>query len=188
MIAHFHGQIWNASELARALGRSETAARRYLDILSGAYMLRQLPPWFENLKKRQVKSPKVYVRDSGLLHTLLTLENAEQLWGHPKVGASWEGYVVEQLLVRLNSRDVYFWATHAGAELDLFVRIATKRYGFEIKYTDTPRTTRSMRVAKADLGLDRLFIVYPGNESYPLDDGIDVLPVSDVPAVLERLR
>lgn len=188
MVAHFHGQIWNASELARSLGTSENTARRYLDLLTGAYMIRQLPPWFENLKKRQVKSPKVYVRDSGLLHTLLTLETAEQLSGHPKVGASWEGYVIEQLLVGLGSRDVYFWATHAGAELDLFARIGGKRYGFEIKYTDAPRTTRSMRTAQADLELERLFLIYPGEQSYPLDDGIDVLPISEVARIRERLR
>ena len=187
MVAHFHGQVWNASELARSLGNSETTARRYLDILSGAYMVRQLPPWFENLKKRQVKSPKVYVRDSGLLHTLLTVETAEQLSGHPKVGASWEGYVIEQLLVALNSRDVYFWATHAGAELDVFVRASGKRYGFEIKYTDAPRTTRSMRTAQHDLNLERLFVVYPGAESYSLDDRIDVLPVTEIPRVRQRL-
>lgn len=188
MVAHFHGQVWNAAELARSLGSSETTARRYLDILTGAYMIRQLPPWFENLKKRQVKAPKVYVRDSGLLHTLLTVETAEQLSGHPKVGASWEGYAIEQLMVSLHSREVYFWATHAGAELDVFVRIGGKRYGFEIKYTDAPRTTRSMRTALADLSLTRLFVVHPGNESYPLDDRIDVLPVTEVSGIRERLR
>ena len=180
MIAHYHGQTWNAAEFARALGSSEGTARRYLDILAGAFMLRVLPPWFENLKKRQVKAPKVYVRDTGLLHTLLGIPGEDQLLGHPKVGASFEGFVVEQLVGALETRDAYYWATHAGAELDLLVLGGGKRYGFECKFADAPGTTRSMRVALEDLGLEHLWVVYPGDEEYALDDRISVLPVAEV--------
>ena len=180
MIAHYHGQTWNAAEFARALGSSGGTARRYLDILAGAFMLRVLPPWFENLKKRQVKAPKVYVRDTGLLHTLLGIPGEDQLLGHPKVGASFEGFVVEQLVGALETRDAYYWATHAGAELDLLVLRGGKRYGFECKFADAPGTTRSMRVALEDLGLEHLWVVYPGNEEYALDDRISVLPVAEI--------
>ncbi len=178
MIAHYHGQTWNGAEFARALGTSEGTARRYLDILTGAFMVRALPPWFENLKKRQVKAPKVYVRDTGLLHELLGLSRENELAGHHKVGASFEGFAVEQLLAGLDTRDAYFWATHGGAELDLLVFRGGKRYGFECKFADAPGTTRSMRVALEDLGLTHLWIVYPGEEAYVLDDRISVLPVS----------
>ena len=180
MIAHYHGQTWNAAEFARALGSSEGTARRYLDILAGAFMVRVLPPWFENLKKRQVKAPKVYVRDTGLLHTLLGIPGEDQLLGHPKVGASFEGLVVEQLVGALETRDVYYWATHAGAELDLLVLRGGKRYGVECKFADAPGTTRSMRVALEDLGLEHLWVVYPGDEGYVLDDRISVLPVAEI--------
>jgi hypothetical protein len=180
MIAHYHGQTWNAAEFARALGSSEGTARRYLDILAGAFMVRVLPPWFENLKKRQVKAPKVYVRDTGLLHTLLGIPGEDQLLGHPKVGASFEGLVVEQLVGALETRDVYYWATHAGAELDLLVLRGGKRYGVECKFADAPGTTRSMRVALEDLDLEHLWVVYPGDEGYVLDDRISVLPVAEI--------
>ena len=180
MIAHYHGQTWNAAEFARSLGSSEGTARRYLNILAGAFMVRVLPPWFENLKKRQVKAPKVYVRDTGLLHTLLGLSGEDQLLGHPKVGASFEGFAVEQLLGALETRDAYYWATHAGAELDLLVLRGGKRYGFECKFADAPGTTRSMRVALDDLGLEHLWVVYPGDEGYVLDDRISVLPVAEI--------
>ena len=186
MLAHYHGQVWNAAEFARALGSSEGTARRYLDILTGAFMMRALPPWFANVRKRQVKSPRVYVRDTGLLHTLLTLETGDQLAGHPKVGASFEGFAVEQIAGAFDTGDVYFWATHGGAELDLLVIRGGKRYGFECKLADAPGTTRSMRVALNDLELEHLWVVYPGNEAYPLDDRISVLPVADIPALAER--
>ena len=176
MIAHYHGQTWNGAEFARALGAGEGTARRYLDILTGAFMVRALPPWFENLKKRQVKAPKVYVRDTGILHQLLGCPREEALAGHPKVGASFEGFAVEQLLAGLETRDAYFWATHGGAELDLLVLRGGKRYGFECKFTDAPGPTRSMRVALEDLGLAHLWIIYPGEEAYGLDDRISVLP------------
>lgn len=188
MLAHYHGQVWNAAEFARALGRSESTARRYLDLLTGAFMVRQLPPWHENLKKRQVKSPKIYVRDTGLLHTLLTLESQAQLQAHPKVGASWEGFVVEQLCGLFSARSTYFWATYGGAELDVLTMTGGKRFGFEVKYTDAPRTTRSLRIALQDLSLERAFIVYPGEESYALDERIEVLAVADLPARCAALR
>ncbi len=180
MIAHYHGQVWNSAELARALGANQHTARRYLDILAGAFMVRVLPPWLSNLRKRQVKSPKVYLRDTGLLHTLLGLTSEQDLAGHPKVGASFEGFAIEQLLAALATDNVYFWATHAGAELDLLFSRAGRNYGVEVKLADAPRTTRSMRVAIADLPLQHLWIVYPGDETYSLDERITVLPVSRV--------
>ena len=156
MISHYHGQVWNAAHFARSLGTSEKTARRYLDILAGAYMVRILPPWFENIRKRQVKAPKIYIRDSGILHALLQINTLADLQGHPKLGSSWEGFCLEQLIGRLGTRDVYFWATHAGAELDLLVTVAGKRYGFEFKYADAPGSNRSMRIAADDLRLEHL--------------------------------
>jgi predicted AAA+ superfamily ATPase len=180
MLAHYHAQVLNAADIARSLSVSESSVRRYLDVLSGSYVVRQLQPWHENLKKRQVRSPKVYVRDTGLLHALLSLETQEQLESHPKLGASWEGFAIEEILTLRAARNVYFWATHAGAELDLLVFEGGKRIGFEVKYTDAPRTTRSMRVAIEDLGLERLYVVYPGTESFPLDDRIHALAVTEL--------
>jgi predicted AAA+ superfamily ATPase len=185
MLAHYHGQVLNAAELGRALGVSAGAVRSYLDMLSGAYVVRQLQPWFENLKKRQVKAPKVYVRDSGLLHALLMLGSRPELESHPKVGASWEGFVIEQLLARLGTRNAYFWGTHAGAELDLFVPLGGRRIGFEAKYVDAPRATKSMHVALADLRLDHLFVVYPGDVRYPLLPNASAMPIADVASVQE---
>ena len=187
MIAHYHGQVWNATEFARAMGTSEVTARRYLDILNGACVLRVLAPWHENLKKRQVKSPKIYIRDSGLLHALLELDSFDALSGHPKLGASFEGFAIEQLLSSLDTRSASFWATHGGAELDLMVTIAGKRYGFECKYSDAPGTTRAMRIAIEDLQLAHLWILYPGDEAYELDETISVLPVTQIPALIRRL-
>ena len=187
MIAHYHGQIWNAAELARALGASERTARGYLDILAGAFMVRVLPPWFENLKKRQVKAPKVYVRDTGLLHTLLDVVRESDLAGHPKVGASFEGFAMEQLLAAFETGNAYFWATHGGAEIDLLITRGGKRYGFECKLSDGPGTTRSMRVALDDLGLEHLWIIYSGDEAYSLDERISVLPVAGIPALAAAL-
>jgi predicted AAA+ superfamily ATPase len=180
MIAHYHGQVWNAAEFARALGTAENTARRYLDILSGAYMVRVLPPWFENLKKRQVKAPKIYIRDSGLFHSLLQVLNLADLQGHPKIGASWEGFALEHIIRVFRTRDVYFWATHAGAELDLMVTIAGKRYGFECKYTDAPGRKRSMHIAIEDLGLEHLWVIYPGDQKYALDNKITVIPLETI--------
>jgi predicted AAA+ superfamily ATPase len=188
MVAHYHGQVWNAAQLARSLGTSENTARRYLDILSGAYMIRILPPWFENIRKRQVKAPKVYLRDSGVLHALLQLRSLSDVQSHPKLGASWEGFALEQVIGALESRDLYFWATQAGAELDLMVRIQSRRYGFEFKYADAPGTTRSMHIAVRDLSLEHLWIIYPGHQEYSLDDKISVFPLDSIPRLSATLR
>lgn len=186
MVAHYHGRVWNAAEFARSLGSSEATARRYLDILSGAYMVNQLPPWYENLKKRQVKSPKVYIRDTGILHALLGLPSHDSIERHPKCGDSWEGFAVEQLMVLADTRDIYFWSTHSGAEIDLLVFKKGKRYGFEMKYTDAPKTTKSMRIALEDLGLDVLYIIYPGGKSFPLGRDIEALSIKDIDTVFEQ--
>ena len=180
MIAHYHGQIWNAATFARSLGTSENTARRYLDILAGAYMIRVLPPWFENIRKRQVKAPKVYIRDSGILHALLQLQTLADLQGHPKLGSSWEGFAIEQIICALETRDTYFWATHAGAELDLLIMAKGKRFGFELTYADAPARRRSMLIALEDLHLDHLWVVYPGDQPYDLDDRISVIPAADL--------
>jgi uncharacterized protein len=185
MVAHFHGQIWNASEFARSLGTSEITARRYLDILTGAYVVRVLPPWYENIRKRQVKAPKVYIRDSGILHSLLQLNTLENLEGHPKLGASWEGFALEYVIAKLKSRDAYFWATHAGAELDLLVMLKGRRYGFEFKYADAPGRTRSMHIALKDLSLEHLWVVYPGRQEYALHENITVIPIDAIPTFAE---
>lgn len=187
MIAHYHGQVWNAAEFAAAIGANRATARRYLDILSGTYMVRVLQPWHENLKKRQVKSPKVYVRDAGLLHALLELGSERALAGHPKVGASFEGFAIEQIMALCNVRNAYFWGTHGGAELDLMIIVDGRRHGFEFKLSDAPGTTRSMRTALEDLSLAHLWVVYPGSEEYPLDEHITVLPVGGLAALPGRL-
>jgi predicted AAA+ superfamily ATPase len=170
MLAHYHGQIWNGSEFGRSFGVSHHAVRRYLEALEATFMLRVLRPWAESLAKRQVKSPKVYVRDSGLLHTLLDIGDLTHLERHPKVGASWEGFIVEVLIQQLGARSdqCYFWATHTGAELDLLVVDGTRRLGFEIKRTTAPRLTPSMRHALSDLGLTRLDVMHVGTETFPL--------------------
>lgn len=187
MIAHYHGQVWNAAEFARALGAGEATARRYLDILTGAYMVRVLPPWFENLSKRQVKAPKIYIRDTGILHALLELASLAELQAHPKLGASWEGFALEQVLAAFNPASAYFWATHGGAELDLLLTLRGKRYGFEFKVAEAPGTTKSMRIARQDLGLAHLWVVYPGTEGYALDEGLSVLPLRDILQLPARL-
>ena len=184
MIAHYHGQIWNAAELAKSLGSSEPTARRYLNILSGTYVARQLPPWFENLKKRQVKAPKVYIRDSGIIHSLLDIAGRTALDSHPKLGASWEGFAIEQILSVTGDRNAYFWATHAGAELDLLVFHGGKRLGFEFKYSEKPTTSKSMHVALADLALDHLYVVHPGKHEFPLTETITAIPLPKVLQVI----
>ena len=183
MVAHYHGQVWNAAEFARAIGTGEAAARRHLDILAAAGMVRVLPPWFENLKKRQVRAPRIYVRDTGLLHSLLGLDTADDLYGHPKVGASFEGFGIEQILSSFALREGYSWATHGGAELDLLVTVGGRRFGFEFKVSDAPGTTKSMRIAMQDLALQHLWVVYPGDETYPLDERITALPIACVPSL-----
>ncbi len=178
ILAHYHGQTWNAAEAARALGASESTARRYLDILSDAFMIRQLQPYHANLRKRQVKSPKVYVRDSGLLHQLLAIESMKSLLTHPKAGASWEGLVIEEVLRSAPHDEVYFWATHQGAEIDLVIRRGTQLLGVECKRTDTPRLTRSIRIAREDLGLTRVAVIYPGIKRFPISEDVEAVPLS----------
>ncbi len=180
MLAHYHGQIWNAAELARALAINEATVRRYLDLMTGVFMVRQLPPWFENLGKRQVKAPKIYVRDSGLLHALLGLGTPRDLEHHPKVGASWEGYAVEEVLKALRPDDAYYWATHNGAEIDLVLFKGGKRIGVECKRADAPTLTPSMRIALADLKLDELLVVYPGERRYRLEKRVEVVPLAEL--------
>ena len=184
MLAHSHGQVWNASELGRAMGMSDKTVKTYLDDLSQTYMVRQLQPWFENLGKRQVKSPKIYLRDSGLLHHLLGLNTAEELAGHPKAGASWEGFALEQILRISRVRDAYFWATQSGAELDLLVLHGGQRIGYEFKYSERPTVTRSMRVACEDLHLDHLWVICPGNARAKLDANIEVCGINVAPEVM----
>ena len=168
MLAHVHGGIWNAADPARSLGIGESTVRRYLDLFTGLLVVRQLQPWHQNLSKRQVKAPKVYVRDSGLLHALLGLRTEKELLGHPKSGASWEGFALEQVLARFAPDEAYFWATHQGAELDLLAFKRGRRVGFEFKRSDAPTLTPSMRIAMTDLELDRLYVVHPGTRTYPL--------------------
>jgi hypothetical protein len=186
MASHQHGQVWNAADYARSMGTKEDTVRRYLDILTGAFMIRQLPPWFENTGKRVVKAPKMFVRDSGILHTLLGIRDKMQLHAHPRLGFSWEGFAMEQIILLTGiDTEAYFYKTHGGAELDLFFIKKGKRYGFEFKYSDAPGPTKAMHVVINDLGLERLWVVYPGNRAYPLADNIEVMPLS---ASRERLK
>jgi predicted AAA+ superfamily ATPase len=180
MLAHSHGQIWNAAEPARSLGLSEMTVRRYIDLFESLFMARSLAPWHENLKKRQVKSPKVYMRDTGLLHQLLGIRTLKELLAHPKSGASWEGYVVEEALHAVQPDQAYFWATHNGAELDLFLLKDGRRLGIECKRTDAPKLTPSMRIALHDLHLDRLFVIYPGVRRYRLADCVEAIPLLEI--------
>jgi predicted AAA+ superfamily ATPase len=189
MLAHYHGQIWNAADLARSMGTGETAVRHHLDILCGAFMARRLPPWFENVGKRLVKSPKVYLRDSGLLHCLLGLRDRLELFAHPKLGASWEGFAVDQVIRLLGAeRDAFFYRTQAGAELDLFVIRGGRRYGFEFKHTDAPRPTKSMGIALDDLQLEEIFVVHPGERSYGLANRISAVALQDLSALVRKKR
>jgi predicted AAA+ superfamily ATPase len=178
MLAHFHGQLWNGADIVRSLGVGEKTVRHYLDVMSGTYLVRQLQPWFENVSKRQYKSPKVYVRDSGLLHTLLGVETWEALLGHPRLGASWEGFALEQVLAAAGEHEAYFWGTHAGAELDLLLLRKGRRIGIEFKYGDAPAMTRSLHAALQDLDLQRALIVYPGGERYRVHPKVEVVPLA----------
>ena len=187
MVAHYHGQVWNAAEPARSLGIGETTVRRYLDLLCDLFMVHSLPAWLANLKKRQVKSPKVYFRDSGLLHHMLGIRDEGELLRHPKCGASWEGYVVQEVLQATEPDAAHFWATHQGAELDLLLTVRGKRYGVECKRVDAPRLTPSMRIALEDLQLERIAVVYPGPRRYPLADRVEAVPLSEVAAGLDGL-
>lgn len=190
MLAHYHAQTWNASEFARSFGVSDMSVRRYLDVLTSTFAVHQLLPWTENLGKRQVKSPKVYLSDTGLLHTLLGIEDQRGLEGHPKIGASWEGFGIEAVIDRLGARreECFFWRTQAGAELDLLVVRGRQRWGFEIKRTSAPQVTPSMRNALADLRLTRLDVVHGGRDTFPLAPRIRALALSRILTDLAPLR
>jgi predicted AAA+ superfamily ATPase len=180
MLAHYHGQTWNAAEPARSLGVSEPTVRRYLDILSGVFMIRQLLPWHANLKKRQVKAPKIYFRDTGLLHQLLGIRSEKELLSHPKCGASWEGYVIEETIKAAEPDEVYYWATHSGAEIDLVLIKNGRVLGVECKRMDAPRMTPSMRTVREDLNLEKIAVIYPGTKRYALGDGVATVPLHAV--------
>jgi predicted AAA+ superfamily ATPase len=178
MSAHYSGGIWNSSEIGRSLGEAHTTIRRHLDALSGALVVRVLEPWYENVGKRLVKSPKVYIRDSGLLHTLLGIGDRWQLDGHPVVGGSWEGFIIEQLLAQLPKAKAYYWRTQAGAELDLLLFLKGHRIGIEIKRADAPKMTPSMGSALEDLDLDRLLVIYPGSVRYTIGPKVEVMSLA----------
>jgi uncharacterized protein len=177
MAAHYHGQIWNSSEISRSLGISEGTVRRYIDLLSQSFMLRQLQPWFENIGKRQVKAPKIYFRDSGFFHSLIGVQSFAELLAHPKVGASWEGFALEQVIRLAKPDAAYFWATHQGAELDLLLMRGAQRIGVEFKRVDAPKLTASMKIAMTDLKLNRLYVVYPGLHRYSISNNIEAVPL-----------
>lgn len=188
MVAHYHGQVWNAAELARALGASEPTARHYLDILCGTYVARRLQPWHTNLGKREMKAPKVYVRDTGLLHSLLGIRTRQELLAHPKLGASWEGFALEQVLAACGQDDAYFWATHNGAELDLLLFRGGKAWGIEFKVGDAPAMTKSLHIALGDLKLERAWIVHPGTRRFPVHEKVDALPLAEVHLLAEAIE
>jgi len=177
MVAHYHGQIWNNAEIAGSMSVGGKSVRRYLDILTDLYMIRQLQPWHANIKKRQVKSPKVYFRDTGLLHYLLGLRTEKDLLTHPKCGASWEGYVIEETLKAVEPEEAFFWATHQGAEIDLLLIKAGHMLGVECKRIDAPSLTPSIRIALEDLKLERIAVIYPGVKRYPLSERVEVVPL-----------
>jgi predicted AAA+ superfamily ATPase len=180
MLAHYHGQVWNAAEFARAMGVGESTMRRYLDLLTDAFMVRQLQPWHANIRKRQIKSSKIYIHDSGLLHQLLGITSERDLLTHPKIGASWEGYVIEEILAAVQPDDAWFWATHQGAEIDLLLRKNGCMVGVECKRTDAPKITPSIRTALVDLELDKVVVVYPGDKRYKLADQVEALPLKEL--------
>ncbi len=179
MLAHCHGQMLNVAELAGALDVAQATVRRYVDLLEQLFLVRQLRPWRENLRKRQVKRPKIYIRDAGLYHHLIGVGTMGALQTHPRIGASWEGFILEKVIAESAPDDVYFWATHNGAELDLLLLTAGRRIGVEIKRVDAPRRTRSMAVAVEDLRLDALYVVYPGDRRYAIDDRIEAVPAAE---------
>jgi hypothetical protein len=187
MLAHYHGKTWNAAEPARSLGVSEPTVRRYLDILSGVFMIRQLTPWHANLKKRQVKAPKIYFRDTGLLHQLLGIRSEKELLSHPKCGASWEGYVIEETIKATEPDEIYYWATHSGAEIDLVLIKNGRMLGVECKRMDAPRITPSMRIAREELNLEQIAVVYPGKKRYAMGDGVAAVPLNAVVAGMKGL-
>ncbi len=190
MLAHWHGQIWNAAEFSRSFGVSNPTVSSYIDLLASTFVVQRLQPWHENLRKRQVKSPKVYIADSGMLHSLLGIHTRAELDRHPKIGASWEGFLLNQVAQRLRipQRDCYFWGTHGGAELDLLVVRGHTRLGFEFKHTELPKITKSMRMAIEDLGLTRLDVIHAGTDTYDLSSKIRAVAASRIWEDLPRLR
>jgi len=187
-LAHHHGQTANAANLGRSIGVSDKTARRYLDLLTGAWMVRQVQPWFENLGKRQVKAPKVYVRDTGLLHSLLGIDKDKELLGHRRVGASWEGFAMEQILSALDQPTPWFWSAHGLGEIDLLLLLRGRRIGFEMKFSEAPRVRASTREIASALGLDHLFVVCPTRQAYPAASDITVLPATAIPSLPERIE
>jgi uncharacterized protein len=190
MLAHVHGELLNWSELGRSMGVADMTARRYVDVLEGALVVRQLKPWHENISKRQVKSPKLYFRDSGLLHVQLGLATSADLHTHPRVGASWEGFIIEQLrhILRAENDELYFWRTEHGAELDLLFVRGQRRWGFEVKRTSAPSVTKSMHSALKDLALDKLFFVHAGEDSFPLAKNVDAVSWRDLVDKFQRTK
>ena len=190
MLAHWHGQTWNGAEFGRAFGVAHTTVRRYLDLMTSLFVVRQLAPWFENISKRQVRSPKVYVADSGILHSLLGLPSRDAVVSHPKVGASWKGFVVSQVIERLAARpeQCFHWSTHSGAELDLLIVAGERRLGFEVKRAEAPTLTRSMRSSFETLKLDRFHVIHAGTQRYQLAEGIRALTATEINTVLRRLE
>lgn len=189
MVSHYHGQVWNASEIAGSMGFSYKTAQAYLDILVGAFMVRSLPAWAENLGKRVRKAPKIYLRDSGIFHSLQGIRSMRDLLGHPKLGASWEGFALEHLLRELRAEpgEAFHWGTHSGAEVDILIVRGGRRWGFEIKFGDAPRTTRSMHSAVETLGLERLVVLYPGTVDYALDERIEVIGLRNIGRLRELI-
>lgn len=189
MLAHYHGQIWNASEFARSFGVADTTIRHYLDILASTFVVHQLPPWHENISKRQVKSPKIYINDAGILHTLLNIRTKNDLLAHPKLGASWEGFMVNQIIriLRADKEECYFWATHAGAEIDLLIARGRKRTGYEIKFTSSPKITPSMKIAVRDLKLDSMYVIHAGDKSYKMAGKIHAISSKNIIKELKPL-
>lgn len=188
MLAHYHGQTWNGSELARSMGLSDKTVRSYLDVLTGTFMVRQLQPWHENVAKRQVKAPKIFLRDSGMLHALLDISDRRALLGTPRVGASWEGFAIEQVLDAVRPSEAYFWGTYGDAELDLLFIVNGRKFGVEMKFAEAPAVTRSMRTAIDDLALDHLWVVHPGAHRYDVDERISAWPIAEVQELAEDVR
>ncbi len=187
MLAHYHGQVFNASEIARSLGISVMTVKRYVDVLTGVFMIRQVQPWFGNIKKRQIKSPKIYFYDTGILHSLLGIQTKNDLLAHPKYGASWEGFVIEEVIRSVEPHEVFFWATHQGAEIDLVFNKGGRMYGVEIKRADAPTMTPSMRIALEDLKLERIAVIYPGKRRYSIHKQVDVVPFDEISGGMKRV-
>lgn len=188
MLAHHHGQLWNASEFARSMALTDKTVRSYLDILTGTFMVHQLQPWHENLRKRQVKSPKIFLRDCGMVHALLNITNTNGLLSHPRVGASWEGFALNQFMQVIKPSQAYFWSTYSGAELDLFFLHQGRRYGVEFKFNEAPKVTKSMHIALSDLNLEQIWVVCPGPKHYPVNEKISVWPIHMLPDLAAQLR